>query len=298
MTSVYGGTEDRADTGPGNTSNTALPGEGGVIDQKFETGRSNAAPEHLRRVEGTDTNATPSDRCGHQAHEGAESAMIENGDPPFTMPSSEADSNESKSETAERLFEIRPSKLGGLGAFALRELWKGDIILVEEPLLKTTHFGLRRAFDKLSEPEKQIYMNLHCGENCSPFKKIEEIKQRNSYVSAGCTSRFLGPLTRINYNSFLMKGGLVAIFATASRFNHACRPVRNVKYELDGETGVITLTVCQDVVPAGTELTVNYGGSPAQLYQDFGFICKCGGCDSLTADDIRRMRDEAIGIYR
>ncbi|GAB1310222.1 hypothetical protein MFIFM68171_00432 [Madurella fahalii] len=175
-----------------------------------------------------------------------------------------------------RFFEIRPSRLGGLGAFAVRELRKGDVILVEKPLLLSDNFGLRSAFDKLSEAEKEIYLNLHCGDNCTQFNKIEKIKQRNS---------------------FHVLGRVVAIFATASRFNHACKPARNVKYVIDGETGVVTLTVCKDVIPAGTELTVNYGGSPAQLYRDFGFICKCGGCGSLTGDDIKRMRNEQLGIY-
>lgn len=90
---------------------------------------------------------------------------------------------------------------------------------------------------------------------------------------------------------------MVAVFASASRFNHACKPARNIEYAVNGETGVITFKVCLDVIPAGTELTVNYGGSPAQLYRNFGFICRCGGCDSLTDDDIKRMRDEQFGIY-
>lgn len=79
----------------------------------------------------------------------------------------------------EQFFEIRLSKLGGFGAFAVRELRKGDVILVEKPLLLSDTFGLRSSFDQLSEAERKIYMNLHCDDNCTQFNKIEKIQQRN-----------------------------------------------------------------------------------------------------------------------
>jgi hypothetical protein len=80
----------------------------------------------------------------------------------------------------QQFFEIRPSRLGGVGAFAVRALKKDEIILVEEPLLRTTWFYLRRAFSNLSEADKNTYLNLHCDDRCCPFKKIEQIMQRNS----------------------------------------------------------------------------------------------------------------------
>lgn len=91
-------------------------------------------------------------------------------------------------------------------------------------------------------------------------------------------------------SSFYVPGG-IGIFAIAARFNHACPSVRNVQYVFDDERGVLSLTICQDVVGAGTELRINYGGSPVDLYNTYGFVCACGGCTSLTAEDIRLMRE-------
>lgn len=77
-------------------------------------------------------------------------------------------------------FEIRPSKLGGLGAFAVRTLKKGETVLVEKPLLWTTHFRLMRDFNNLSESGKAAYLGLHGGEGGNPFNRVERIKTRNA----------------------------------------------------------------------------------------------------------------------
>lgn len=91
-----------------------------------------------------------------------------------------------------------------------------------------------------------------------------------------------------------MPGG-IAIFEIASRFNHACPPARNVRYEFDDERGVLSLTVCRDHVPAGSELLISYGGSPAELYSTYGFRCTCGACMPLTDDDIRTLMSRRFG---
>lgn len=48
---------------------------------------------------------------------------------------------------------------------------------------------------------------------------------------------------------------------------------------------------------AGEELTITYGGRPIELYVRYGFICKCGGCESLTDDDIKRYNDHLWGRW-
>lgn len=95
---------------------------------------------------------------------------------------------------------------------------------------------------------------------------------------------------------FQVPGG-IAIFTIASRFNHACQSVRNVQYAFDSQQGVLSLTICQDVVPAGTELLLNYGSSPVELYLTFGFVCECGGCDSLTQEDIKMLYQQEFGDW-
>ncbi|KAK4242700.1 hypothetical protein C8A03DRAFT_40041 [Achaetomium macrosporum] len=175
----------------------------------------------------------------------------------------------------EEFFRIQPSRLGGLGAFAVRELKRGETILVERPLLRTTHFQLMVDYHNLSEAAKEAYLGLHGGEG-DPFNRVERIKR---------------------LNSFIVPGG-IAVFEIASRFNHACKSARNVDYQFDDKRGVLSLTVCQDVVPAGAELFINYGGSPIDLYWTYGFRCSCGSCTPLTDEDIRRLKDQEYGIFK
>ncbi|KAL2260016.1 hypothetical protein VTK26DRAFT_6115 [Humicola hyalothermophila] len=168
----------------------------------------------------------------------------------------------------EDMIQVRPSKIGGLGVFAVRDLKKNEIILVEKPLLRTTHSSFMRDFDKLTESRKAEYLSLH-GTEGEPSNRVERIK---------------------NLNSFWVPDG-IAIFATASRFNHACWSIRNVRYKFDNGQGALVLTICQEVVPAGSELLINYGGSPAQLYRTYGFVCACGGCHDLVKEN-RKIQEQ------
>ena len=77
-----------------------------------------------------------------------------------------------------------------------------------------------------------------------------------------------------------MPGGGIAIFWKASRFNHACQGVRNVRYKLSA-AGWISLRAIKPVAP-GEELLVAYGTCPYELYQTFGFRCSCGECEPLS----------------
>ena len=79
----------------------------------------------------------------------------------------------------EEFFKIQPSRLGGLGAFAVRELRRGETILVERPLLRTTHFQLLPDFHKLSEAAREAFLSLHSGEG-DRFSRVERIKNLNS----------------------------------------------------------------------------------------------------------------------
>ena len=103
----------------------------------------------------------------------------------------------------------------------------------------------------------------------------------------------LGRQFQLTPSRFKVRGG-IAIFKIASRFNHACPPVRNVQYEFDEERGEIVFMVCHDEIPVGTELLINYGGSPEELYRTYGFICRCGGCKSLTEEELRILRGEVF----
>ncbi len=79
----------------------------------------------------------------------------------------------------EEFFQIRPSRLGGLGCFAARELRRGQTILVEPPLLRTTNFRLMPDYHKLSEAAKKAFLSLHGGDG-DPFSRVERIQRLNS----------------------------------------------------------------------------------------------------------------------
>ncbi len=113
---------------------------------------------------------------GSPDQEGEEDALDQGKCPPAPPPSPASPSRRG----FEDFFEIRPSRLGGLGAFAVRDLRRNETILVERPLLRTTHFRLLPDYHNLSEAAKRAFMGLHGGEGGDPFGRVERIKQLNS----------------------------------------------------------------------------------------------------------------------
>lgn len=77
-------------------------------------------------------------------------------------------------------FVVQPSALGGLGAFAARDLRQGETILVEEPLLVADSFGFMEAYYALSEEAKRAYLSLHGADEANPFTQVEAIMRYNS----------------------------------------------------------------------------------------------------------------------
>lgn len=65
-------------------------------------------------------------------------------------------------------FAVKRSKIAGWGAFAARELKRGDRILVEKPLLTANSTTLFKEFDKLSQPLREIALGLHANSSCKP----------------------------------------------------------------------------------------------------------------------------------
>jgi hypothetical protein len=61
-------------------------------------------------------------------------------------------------------FSVRESPVAGLGAFACRELKKGDIILEEKPLFESNLRHLFRDFEALGSGTKSAVLSLHQNE--------------------------------------------------------------------------------------------------------------------------------------
>jgi hypothetical protein len=61
-------------------------------------------------------------------------------------------------------FSVRESPVAGLGAFARRELKKGDVILQEKPLFESDLRHLFRDFEALDRNTKSAVLSLHQNE--------------------------------------------------------------------------------------------------------------------------------------
>lgn len=62
------------------------------------------------------------------------------------------------------LFAVRRSPIGGLGAFAKRQLRIGDIILVEQPLFMSDDMSLFDDFKRLDRGTQNTALSLHKNE--------------------------------------------------------------------------------------------------------------------------------------
>lgn len=65
-------------------------------------------------------------------------------------------------------FEVRPSLVAGLGAFASRDLFNGDVILRESPLFISDSSNLYKDFGNLDEQAKDVVLSLHANDQIKP----------------------------------------------------------------------------------------------------------------------------------
>ncbi|ROT36360.1 SET domain-containing protein [Sodiomyces alkalinus F11] len=173
---------------------------------------------------------------------------------------------------ANDFFEIRNSPGKGWGAFAVRDLFKGDHILMEQAVIHAYDCNLMEVFNGLDDVERQIVLDLHA------YKPAANSSLEARVLSAWHTNNFACP----------GDGRGDGLFPVASRFNHACHPKCNVKYCYDRNAKVMVFTVSAVVVKAGEELTITYGKDPDILKEKYGFDCCCGGCEGAYRSFLAR----------
>lgn len=90
-------------------------------------------------------------------------------------------SSDTSSHFSNEFFEIRRSGLSGVGAFAVRDLKKGQKILTEPVLLKADAFSVYDEYDKLTAAQKKAYNSLfsHCPEHATELERIRDICDKN-----------------------------------------------------------------------------------------------------------------------
>lgn len=65
-------------------------------------------------------------------------------------------------------FEVRHSHIAGLGAFAIKDLVRGDIILREKPLFISDNMHLYEDFSNIDQRAKTVALNLHVNPRIKP----------------------------------------------------------------------------------------------------------------------------------
>ncbi|CAG9986977.1 unnamed protein product [Clonostachys byssicola] len=190
-------------------------------------------------------------------------------------------------------FEVRPYSMSGVGGFARRDLAPGEVVLLEQPILRSNYDNLFRDFQRLDASSRNVFLQLYASDHFEPKRvTIEAIWSTNwsvlveSHVPA--LTRRHSILTKSRSRSFSINPDCQGLFAVASRFNHACAPSHNLEYRFDPTTGCMIFSVGAEPIKDGDELTISYGFGlrPIDLYRYYGFRCLCGACAGLTDEEI------------
>ncbi|CAI6080567.1 unnamed protein product [Clonostachys chloroleuca] len=165
-------------------------------------------------------------------------------------------------------FEVRPYSMSGVGGFARRDLAPGEVVLLEQPILRSNYDNLFRDFQRLDASSRNVFLQLYASDHFEPKRvTVEAIWSTNCFsINPDCQG----------------------LFAVASRFNHACAPSHNLEYRFDPTTSCMIFSVGAEPIKDGDELTISYGFGlrPIDLYRYYGFRCLCGACAGLTDEEI------------
>ncbi|KAH6657728.1 hypothetical protein BKA67DRAFT_556154 [Truncatella angustata] len=66
--------------------------------------------------------------------------------------------------------------------------------------------------------------------------------------------------------------------------------MNNIAYIYDRRQNSIVFSTAREI-EKGEELFINYGKHPENLYQEYGFVCNCGGCRVLTDAEIAELEN-------
>jgi hypothetical protein len=190
-------------------------------------------------------------------------------------------------------FAIHPSAAlqNGEGAFATRDIQRGDLILSEKPIFSTP----------TDVPEPLKYISIEAAvRDLSPTDLDSYLSLQNSHDKCPC---FPNPLVGIfGTNSFTVANDDSGICLRASRFNHSCSP--NARFSFNSNTGELRIFAL-GTIPHGEEIFVAYissrrlYGNPrrsrqAILRTRYHFTCACSICSLPEAEskmsDARRQK--------
>lgn len=187
-------------------------------------------------------------------------------------------------------FDIRESKGKGLGMFARREVYDGEVILREHPVVVSPYLiGLSMPladiyadlFKRLSRPAYSELMSL--AKSSCPSLKDASVYE--SIMRANALGIALN-IPNVDHAELAIHRG---IFLKTSRCNHSCGP--NAKWDWDMKTFSLTLTAVRTIAK-GQEITIPYiapdlpgGARRASIQQQYGFECQCYHCTYKLEED-------------
>ncbi|POS87780.1 hypothetical protein EPUL_000381, partial [Erysiphe pulchra] len=144
-------------------------------------------------------------------------------------------------------FEVRKTLHKGFGAFAIRDIDEGTIILAEKSLMKAENMTIYHEFEKLSYQQRKEYCSLARWEMLGP-----------------------GPIAIFKTNRFEITRAIGGIFPKSSRFNHSCHPYATCTYLYEKTVDVLIIKAIKKIVE-GDEITISYTNAPSTLPENYGF---------------------------
>ena len=221
---------------------------------------------------------------------------------PPSEPSSYISSGLESDHLDSSFFTIHTSAAPGLqngkGAFASRDIQRGDLILSEKPIFSVPN--------NAPEPRRHIFIEAAV-RKLSPTHLNEYLSLHNSHNKCSCSFRPLPGIFSTNgFGVSDSEGPAGGICLRASRFNHSCSP--NARFSFNSNTGDLRIYAV-GTIPRGEEIFVGYidhsllgkplYGSPrrlrqAALHTHLHFTCECSACSLSEAEskmsDARRQR--------
>ncbi|GAA6064461.1 hypothetical protein JCM10212_002124 [Sporobolomyces blumeae] len=229
------------------------------------------------------------------------------------------------------LFEIRPTRLGFLGAFASRPIPAGTLVLADSPLFTLDAPLQHWLFQRASSGASGGPTPVEGEEEEEPAKDLDEFldrairqmlswktdEQREEFWDLANTRPDLPAAYGIfATNAVQTTGEIGGMFLTLSRFNSSCRPTLS-RPAWDPTSRTTRLYALRDIA-AGEELTWTYlnvtfefdgaDARRAEMERVFEFACGCDACEGvgMSAEDratseqrlmrLRRLK-ERIGGY-
>ncbi|CAG8959131.1 hypothetical protein HYFRA_00012994 [Hymenoscyphus fraxineus] len=159
-----------------------------------------------------------------------------------------------------KYFEVREAKGAGLGAFAIKDIKKGEVVMTEKPLFLATDATFWEKYQGLTGEQRDTYRSLHAWSKAG-------VTWENIAQSIFWTNRFR------TYS----EPGETGIFVKSSRFNHQCHPHANCSYFFYKDKNLLVFTVLKDI-REGEEITISYSDKPQDFPYQYGFTCNCPRC--------------------